>query len=132
MADAGRRGGRSAEGNGWWTIYDPVEDLVDWPDDLTLSLWTSNTSLAPASAGTAFPPSVTQADAVVGHQRREQDLRVWRIATIVAEAAKGERAQRGDVHSATTSCRKSASLELNTPSVCTLIHTSPGPDGLPT
>ncbi len=42
------------------------------------------------------------------------------------------RAPEDDDHSATTSCRRSVSLEVISPSVCTLTHTSPGPDGLPT
>ncbi|MEP1126530.1 MAG: YdeI/OmpD-associated family protein [Ilumatobacter sp.] len=37
MTDAGRRVIEIAKGNGWWTIFDPVEDLVE-PDELAGAL----------------------------------------------------------------------------------------------
>jgi len=37
MTDAGRRAIEVAQQNGWWTIYDPVEDLVE-PAELAAAL----------------------------------------------------------------------------------------------
>jgi uncharacterized protein YdeI (YjbR/CyaY-like superfamily) len=37
MTDAGRRAISVAEQNGWWTIYDAVEDLIE-PDELKVAL----------------------------------------------------------------------------------------------
>src|SRR5262245_15870769 len=37
MTDAGRRAVEVARANGWWTIYEPVEDLVE-PADLATAL----------------------------------------------------------------------------------------------
>ncbi len=37
MTDAGRRAVEVAQANGWWTILDPVEDLIE-PDDLRAAL----------------------------------------------------------------------------------------------
>lgn len=37
MTDAGRRAIEVAQANGWWTILDPVEDLIE-PDDLRAAL----------------------------------------------------------------------------------------------
>jgi len=53
MTAAGRRAVDAAKANGWWTIYDAVEDLVE-PQDLAAALAAS----PPArTAWTGFPPS---------------------------------------------------------------------------
>ena len=64
MTDAGRRAVEVAKANGWWTIYDAVEDLLE-PDDLAAAL---DASPAPAPRG-RLPAVGPQADAVVGRQR---------------------------------------------------------------
>ena len=66
MTDAGRRTVDVAKRNGWWTILDPVEDLVE-PDDLSTALDTNPTARV---AWDAFPER-PQGDAVVGDQRSE-------------------------------------------------------------
>ena len=48
MTDAGRRAVEAAKANGWWTIYDAVEDLLE-PDDLADAL---DASPPPAPRGT--------------------------------------------------------------------------------
>ena len=89
MTDAGRRAVEVAEANGWWTIYDPVDDLIE-PDDLAAALDAS----APArEAWDGFPPSARKVMLwwVVSAARAE--TRARRNVTIVARAAIGERAQ---------------------------------------
>jgi uncharacterized protein YdeI (YjbR/CyaY-like superfamily) len=53
MTDAGRRAVEVARANGWWTLYDAVEDLLE-PDDLAAALAASPRARA---ASTGFPPS---------------------------------------------------------------------------
>ena len=89
MADAGRRAVEVARDNGWWTIFDPVEDLVE-PDDLAIAL---NASAAARVAWDGFPPSARKMMLwwVIGATK--EDTKARRITTIVAKAAIGERAQ---------------------------------------
>ena len=89
MTDAGRRAVERAQSNGWWTIYDLVEELLE-PDDLAVAL---DTSPAARSAWDGFPPSARKQMLwwVVSAGRPE--TRANRIATIVSEAASGRRAQ---------------------------------------
>ena len=67
MTDAGRRAVEAAKANGWWTIYDAVEDLIE-PDDLAARA--RRRARRPRRVG-RVPPVGPQADALVGHQRAE-------------------------------------------------------------
>ena len=89
MTDAGRRSVEVAKENGWWTIYDPVEDLVE-PDALAAALDAEPRARA---AWDGFPPSARKQMLwwVISAARDETTAR--RIATIVARAADGERAR---------------------------------------
>ena len=88
MTDAGRRAVEVARANGYWTIYDPVEDLVE-PADLAAALDTDSDA---RTHWDAFPPSARKAMLwwVIGAAR--PDTRRQRVASIVAKAAIGERA----------------------------------------
>ncbi|MGC2241920.1 MAG: YdeI/OmpD-associated family protein [Acidimicrobiia bacterium] len=89
MTHAGRRAAEVARENGWWTISDSVEDLIE-PEDLTVALDAS----APARASWGgFPPSARKAMLWWVISAAREDTRAQRIATIVAAAAKGERAR---------------------------------------
>src|SRR5207342_540307 len=84
-----RRAVDVARANGYWTIYDPVEDLLE-PADLAAALD------ADADARThwnALPPSARKAMLwwVIGAGRPA--TRHQRVASIVEKAAVGERAQ---------------------------------------
>jgi uncharacterized protein YdeI (YjbR/CyaY-like superfamily) len=89
MTDAGRRSIATARSNGWWTIYDPVEDLVE-PDDL-------------AAALDATPPARAAWDAFPAGARKQMlwwvisagrpGTRAARIASIVDSAVRGQRAK---------------------------------------
>jgi uncharacterized protein YdeI (YjbR/CyaY-like superfamily) len=75
----------------WWTIYDPVEDLVE-PSDLTIAL---DANQAARAAWNGFPPSARKLMLwwVISATKAETQQR--RIAEIVTKAATGERARRG-------------------------------------
>ena len=88
MADAGRRAVEVARANGWWTIYDPVEDLLE-PDDLTEAL---DASPAARTAWDGFPPSARKQMLWSVVSARRPETRASRIAKIVSEAASGRRA----------------------------------------
>lgn len=89
MTEAGRRAVEVAQANGWWTIYDPVEDLIE-PDDLAAAL----DGVPEARAWwDAFPPSARKAMLWWVISAARPDTRERRIATIVAEAEQGRRAQ---------------------------------------
>ena len=89
MTDAGRRAVAVAAENGWWTIYDPVEDLVE-PPDLAAAL-----DAAPPARlrWDAFPPSAKKAMLWWLVTATKADTRQRRIDTIVTKAATGERAR---------------------------------------
>jgi uncharacterized protein YdeI (YjbR/CyaY-like superfamily) len=89
MTDAGRRAVEVAKENGWWTIYDPVEDLIE-PDDLTAALAASP---AARSAWDGFPPSAKKQMLWWIISAGKPETRAKRIATIVSEAEEGRRAQ---------------------------------------
>jgi uncharacterized protein YdeI (YjbR/CyaY-like superfamily) len=89
MTDAGRRTVEVAKGNGWWTIYDPVEDLLE-PDDLAEAL---DASPPARSAWDGFPPSARKQMLWWVISAGKAETRATRIARIVAEAADGRRAQ---------------------------------------
>ena len=89
MADAGRRAVDVARANGYWTIYDPVEDLLE-PADLAAAL---DADADARIHWNAFPPSARKAMLwwVIGAGR--PDTRHRRVTSIVERAAIGERAQ---------------------------------------
>ena len=89
MTDAGRRAVEVAQANGWWTIYDAVEDLRV-PNDLAEAL---QANAAARTAWEGFPPSARKQMLwwVVSSGRPE--TRANRIAKIVSEAVSGRRAQ---------------------------------------
>ena len=88
MTDAGRRAVETAMANGWWTIYDPVEDLVE-PDELARAL---DASAAARAAWDGFPPSARKQMLWWVVSAGRPATRATRIATIVAEAGQGRRA----------------------------------------
>lgn len=89
MADAGREVIAAAQANGWWTIADQVEDLVE-PEALRAAL--DGDPLARA-VWDGFPPSARKQMLwwVVSAVRDE--TRAERAAHIAAEAAAGRRAR---------------------------------------
>lgn len=89
MTDAGRRAVEAAKSNGWWTIYDSVEDLLE-PDDLADAL---QACPAGRTAWTAFPPSARKQMLWWVVSSGTPETRTSRIAKIVAEAEAGRRAQ---------------------------------------
>ena len=88
MADAGRRAAEVARGNGWWTIFDSVEDLVG-PDNLAIAL---DANTAARISWDRFPPSARKVMLWWVISAAKQGTQARRIATIVAKAASGERA----------------------------------------
>jgi uncharacterized protein YdeI (YjbR/CyaY-like superfamily) len=89
MTDSGRRAVRVAQENGWWTILDPVEDLVE-PDDLSAAL---DANGAARSGWDGFPAGARKAMLWWVISAGRDDTRARRIGTIVEKAARGERAQ---------------------------------------
>jgi uncharacterized protein YdeI (YjbR/CyaY-like superfamily) len=89
MTDAGRRAVEVAKGNGWWTIYDPVEDLLE-PDELAGALDASPRARAEWDA---FPPSARKQMLWWVISAAKPETQATRIAKIVAEAEQGRRAQ---------------------------------------
>lgn len=89
MTDAGRHAVEAAKANGWWMIYDSVDDLLE-PDDLADAL---DACPAARTAWAGFPPSARKQMLwwVVSSGRPE--TRSSRVAKIVSEAAFGRRAQ---------------------------------------
>lgn len=85
----GRRAIEVAKANGWWYILDDVEALLE-PDDLAVSL----DEVPPArQAWDAFPPSARKQMLFWVVSAVKEDTRRRRIATIVEQAARGERAR---------------------------------------
>ena len=87
MTDAGRRAVRVAQDNGWWTIYDQVEDLIE-PTELRQAL---DANPAARLAWDGFPPSVRKVMLWSVVSAAQEATRQRRIATIVANAEQGER-----------------------------------------
>ena len=87
MTEAGRRAVRVARDNGWWTIYDQVEDLIE-PDQLREAL-DANPSARLAWDG--FPPSARKMMLWSVVSAAQDSTRRRRIATIVAKAELGRR-----------------------------------------
>ena len=93
MADAGRRAIEVAQVNGWWTIADPVEDLLE-PPDLAAAL---DGSPAARATWDAFPASARKQMLwwIVSAGRPE--TRAARISAVTADAAAGRRAARRSI-----------------------------------
>ncbi len=88
MTDAGRAAVDVAKANGWWLLYDPVEDLIE-PDELAAALDSSPSARA---AWDAFPPSARKQMLWSVISAAKPETRSKRIAKIVTEAAQGRRA----------------------------------------
>ena len=56
MTDAGRRAIEVAKANGWWTISDPVEDLIE-PPELAAALDADCPPLAPRGTASRRAPA---------------------------------------------------------------------------
>ena len=78
-----------AQANGWWTIYDPVEDLIE-PEDLTAAL---DASPAAREAWDSFPPSARKQMLWWIISAGKPETRANRVGKVVSEAAEGRRAQ---------------------------------------
>ena len=89
MTDAGRRAVRTAEENGWWTIYDAVEDLAE-PPALAVAL---DADRPARIAWDGFPPSARKQMLWWVISAAKEETANKRIAVIVQKAARGERAQ---------------------------------------
>jgi uncharacterized protein YdeI (YjbR/CyaY-like superfamily) len=89
MTDAGRAAIDVARGNGWWTILDPVEDLIE-PDELAASL---DSDPEARRHWDDFPPSARKAMLWWVVSAMKAETRAKRISAIVTGAARGERAQ---------------------------------------
>ena len=89
MTDAGLRIVEIAKGNGYWTIYDQVEDLLE-PNALAAAL---NSVPRARKAWDNFPPSARKQMLWWVISAAQEDTRAKRINTIVEKAATGERAQ---------------------------------------
>jgi uncharacterized protein YdeI (YjbR/CyaY-like superfamily) len=88
MTDAGRAAVEVAKANGWWVIYDAVEDLIE-PPDLAAAL----DACAPARAAwDGFPPSARKQMLWWVITAAKTETRATRIAKIAAEAAQSRRA----------------------------------------
>ncbi|WP_436792594.1 YdeI/OmpD-associated family protein [Actinospongicola halichondriae] len=89
MTDAGRTAIAVAKDNGWWTINDSVEDLIE-SDDLAAAL---DADLEARSNWDAFPPSARKQMLWWVVSASKAETKAGRIARIVAEASEGRRAQ---------------------------------------
>ncbi|MET0326176.1 MAG: YdeI/OmpD-associated family protein [Ilumatobacteraceae bacterium] len=89
MTDAGRRAVEIARRNGSWTIYDPVEDLLE-PVELAAAL---DAEPAARQHWDAFPPSAKKMMLWWVISAAKDETRQRRIASIVEKAATGQRAQ---------------------------------------
>jgi uncharacterized protein YdeI (YjbR/CyaY-like superfamily) len=89
MTDAGRRAVEVAQANGWWTLFDQVEDMIE-PPDLAAALDAVPEARAHWDAFPASPRKMMLGWLVTAVK---DETRRTRIATIVDKAAKGERAQ---------------------------------------
>jgi uncharacterized protein YdeI (YjbR/CyaY-like superfamily) len=87
MTEAGRRATEVAQANGWWTILDPVEDLIE-PDDLRHALGAAPTARA---TWDDYPPSVKKQQLWRVISAARPDTRARRITDVVTTAAAGKR-----------------------------------------
>jgi uncharacterized protein YdeI (YjbR/CyaY-like superfamily) len=89
MTDAGRRSMEAAQENGWWTILDPVEDLIE-PPDLAAAL---DASPEARVNWNAFPASPRKQMLFWVISAARAETRAARIMSIVEQAAQNQRAQ---------------------------------------
>jgi uncharacterized protein YdeI (YjbR/CyaY-like superfamily) len=89
MTDAGRRVVEVAQANGYWTLFDDVEDLIE-PPDLAAALDAVPQARVSWDAFPASPRKVMLGWLVTA---AKEETRRRRIALIVEKAARGERAQ---------------------------------------
>jgi uncharacterized protein YdeI (YjbR/CyaY-like superfamily) len=89
MTDAGRRAVAAAQANGYWTLFDQVEDLVE-PPDLVAALDAEPEARAHWDT---FPPHARKMMLGWLVVAAKEETRQRRIAAIVEKAARGERAQ---------------------------------------
>lgn len=88
MTDAGRAVVQVAKDNGWWEIYDPVEDLVE-PPELSRAL---DADPAARREWDGFPPSARKQMLWWVVSAARPATRADRVEKIVAEASLGRRA----------------------------------------
>lgn len=81
MSEAGRRAVEVAQANGWWTIYDAVEDLIE-PPELAAAL---DADPAVRSAWDAMSPSARKQLLFTVISAAGADTRAKRIAKIVQD-----------------------------------------------
>lgn len=89
MTPAGRRAVDVAKNNGWWTILDPVEDLIE-PADLEKAL---DATPEARENWNSFPPSARKAMLWWVISAAKQETKMRRIQRIVDDAVQGKRAQ---------------------------------------
>lgn len=89
MRPGGRRAAEIAQANGWWTMYDAVEDLIE-PPELALRL---DASAEARAAWDDFPASARKQMLWWVISAALDDTKSKRIDTIVERAKIGERAQ---------------------------------------
>ncbi|MGB8360491.1 MAG: YdeI/OmpD-associated family protein, partial [Acidimicrobiia bacterium] len=89
MSEAGRRAADAAKANGWWTIYDAVEDLIE-PEPLAAAL---DANAAARAAWDEFPPSARKVMLWWVISAAQEETRARRISDIVDKAAVGKRAR---------------------------------------
>jgi uncharacterized protein YdeI (YjbR/CyaY-like superfamily) len=89
MVDAGRRAVEVAKANGWWTIFDRVEDLRE-PEELAAAL---DAATRARREWDAFPPSARKMMLWWVISAARPDTRARRISAIVEAAEQGKRAQ---------------------------------------
>ncbi len=89
MTDAGRRSIEVARSNGWWTMYEPVEDLME-PDDLAAAL---DDEPAARANWNMFPASPRKQMLFWVISAVRDETRTARIEKIVEQAALNKRAR---------------------------------------
>lgn len=83
MTDAGRRAAEVAKANGWWTIYDSVEDLIE-PPELTAALDTDPVARA---GWDAMSPSARKLHLWTIVSAAKPETKAKRVEKIVSEAS---------------------------------------------
>ncbi len=89
MTDAGRAAVERAKANGWWTIYDPVEDLIE-PVELAAAL---DAEPDARRHWDDFSPSARKMMLWWVISAAKPETVAKRVSAIVEKAAMGERAQ---------------------------------------
>jgi uncharacterized protein YdeI (YjbR/CyaY-like superfamily) len=89
MTEAGRAAVEIARDNGWWTIYDQVEDLIE-PPELVAAL---DADPAARTCWDDFPVGARKMMLWWVISAAKDETKARRAATIAEKAARGERAQ---------------------------------------